>query len=62
MIRRLVYNYLRMEKSALNIKLTENESVLFDTLSQYKHELGLKTVMRVAGGWVRDKVSIFEKR
>lgn len=25
-------------------------------LKKYRNELGLKTVLRVAGGWVRDKV------
>jgi hypothetical protein len=25
-------------------------------LKKYRDELGLKTVLRVAGGWVRDKV------
>ncbi len=25
-------------------------------LKKYRDELGLKTTMRVAGGWVRDKV------
>lgn len=28
-------------------------------LKKYRNELGLKTVLRVAGGWVRDKVSCF---
>lgn len=45
-----------MNKSAVNIKLTPQEELLFETLMEYKHALGLTTVMRVAGGWVRDKV------
>ena len=27
-------------------------------LKKYRDELGLKTVLRVAGGWVRDKVNL----
>ena len=38
------------------IKLTENEEIIFRMLKNYRDELKLKTVMRVAGGWVRDKV------
>jgi hypothetical protein len=45
-----------MEKNQLNIQLTAQEELLFSTLLNYKKELELKTVMRVAGGWVRDKV------
>ena len=55
---RLTYNYIRMQHSLANIKLNQTENDLFNTLTQYKQELGLHTVMRVAGGWVRDKVDI----
>ena len=47
-----------MHQEVANIKLTAEEQLLFNTLKTYKSELGLKTKMRVAGGWVRDKVSI----
>lgn len=33
---RLLYNYLRMHKSSLNITLTQQEKLLFDTLITYK--------------------------
>ena len=59
---RLVYNYIRMEPIALAIKLTPSEQLLFSTLQQFKTELGLTTVMRVAGGWVRDKVLLVSCR
>ena len=51
-----------MEKGGELIKLTENEDKLFSTLVRYKKELGIKTVMRVAGGWVRDKVVMIQCR
>lgn len=54
---RVVYNYIRMDKAHLNIQLTQQEELLFSTLKEYKQALGLTTVMRVAGGWVRDKVA-----
>jgi tRNA nucleotidyltransferase/poly(A) polymerase len=43
----------------ISISKERLEKLLFDTLLQYKQDLGLKTVMRVAGGWVRDKVCYF---
>jgi hypothetical protein len=55
---RVVYNYIRMDKAHLNIQLTQQEELLFSTLKEYKQALGLTTVMRVAGGWVRDKVNL----
>ena len=36
--------------------LTDNENSLFDLLRLCVKEEGLKTTLRVAGGWVRDKV------
>ena len=54
---RQLYNYIRMHnKNLTKFKLTPNEEALFGTLITYKKELGLTTTMRVAGGWVRDKV------
>ena len=40
------------------ISLTEKESKLFQTLTSILKEHNLKTVLRVSGGWVRDKVSV----
>ena len=37
--------------------LNEKEKKLFDTLTTILKENNLKTVLRVCGGWVRDKVS-----
>lgn len=53
---RVLYNYTKMEKNNLQIHLTPDEQIIFHTLKTYRNELGLKTVLRVAGGWVRDKV------
>ena len=39
-----------------NITLTEEETKIFDTLMDVIKENNLKTTLRVAGGWVRDKV------
>ena len=38
------------------ISLTELEAKLFETLTQILKENNLKTILRVSGGWVRDKV------
>uniref|UniRef100_A0A0K6S886 Poly A polymerase head domain-containing protein n=1 Tax=Chromera velia CCMP2878 TaxID=1169474 RepID=A0A0K6S886_9ALVE len=40
----------------ISIPLTEEEARLFDLLKSALRECGLKTTMRVAGGWVRDKI------
>jgi len=48
-----------VEKTSLpQISLTEKESKLFDTLTTILKEHNLKTVLRVNGGWVRDKVTL----
>lgn len=38
------------------ITLTDEEKVLFDTLLAAAEFAGCKTVLRAAGGWVRDKL------
>lgn len=38
------------------ITLTEEEQALFDTLLAAAEFAGCKTVLRCAGGWVRDKL------
>lgn len=38
------------------IHLTAKEQQIFDTLKLILKECELKTTLRVAGGWVRDKV------
>jgi hypothetical protein len=56
---RVVYNFvIKMEKEKHQIHLTSDEKLIFNTLKTYQSELGLNTIMRVAGGWVRDKVFI----
>uniref|UniRef100_A0A7S1BFY0 Poly A polymerase head domain-containing protein n=2 Tax=Corethron hystrix TaxID=216773 RepID=A0A7S1BFY0_9STRA len=40
----------------ITIDLTEDERELFDTLRQVTLDSGLDTTLRVAGGWVRDKL------
>jgi len=39
--------------------LTEKESYLIDLFKGFILEKKLSTVLRIAGGWVRDKVIIF---
>ena len=39
------------------IVLTENENRIFNTLLKVVEVNELNTTLRVAGGWVRDKVS-----
>jgi tRNA nucleotidyltransferase/poly(A) polymerase len=46
-----------VEAKGNEIKLTEKEAKLFDTLLTIVKAKNLKTTLRVAGGWVRDKVS-----
>jgi hypothetical protein len=43
----------------VNITLSEQEQKIFKTLMEVIEEHQLKTTLRVAGGWVRDKVSIY---
>ncbi|KAL8204299.1 hypothetical protein R6Q57_009922 [Mikania cordata] len=39
-----------------NIVLTDKEKQIFDRLRQVLHHFSLETKLRVAGGWVRDKL------
>ena len=41
---------------SVTIELTNKEQELFDELLGLCKEAGIKVVMRVAGGWVRDKI------
>ena len=43
-------------RSGPSISLTEDESELFDLLRQVRGKTGIKSTLRVAGGWVRDKL------
>ena len=40
------------------LKLTQTEEVLFQKILDACDKLGLKTAVRVAGGWVRDKLLV----
>lgn len=51
-----LYIYLKSMDKELIIKLTADEHKIFGKLKKYRDELKLNTVLRVAGGWVRDKV------
>ena len=42
-----------------NIELTEVEKDIFDTFTTFVQEKELNTTVRVAGGWVRDKVPFY---
>ena len=44
------------DASAIEIDLTEEEEELFDLLRTVTTECGMKSTLRVAGGWVRDKI------
>jgi hypothetical protein len=46
-----------MVEKATRLKLTQKEESLFKKLLQVCEEEGLKTTLRVAGGWTRDKVN-----
>lgn len=54
-----IYLYLKGMDKQIAINLTNDEQKIFKMLKQYRDELGLNTVLRVAGGWVRDKVMYF---
>ena len=43
-----------------SIRLTENEAKVFASLLEASEALGKSTVLRAAGGWVRDKLMGFE--
>jgi hypothetical protein len=47
-------------KVSTEIALTPKENEIFDTLMSIVKENNLKTTLRVAGGWVRDKVSQYQ--
>lgn len=51
-----LYLYLKRMDKQIFIKVNPDEQKIFMMLKKYRDELGLKTNMRVAGGWVRDKV------
>lgn len=42
--------------SPIQIDLTDEERELFDLLRTVTNETGMKSTLRVAGGWVRDKI------
>ena len=42
------------------IDLTEKEKMIFDRLLATIRHFDLLTELRVAGGWVRDKVGVFD--
>lgn len=44
-----------------NINLTSEEQELFNTLTEVIHESGITSTLRVAGGWVRDKLLATEE-
>lgn len=44
------------KREPIQIDLTEEERELFELLRQVTSECGMKSTLRVAGGWVRDKI------
>lgn len=54
-------NFTKMENELTvmsNIKLLDEEKRLFDSLLAVVQENQLNLTLRVAGGWVRDKVPV----
>jgi len=51
----MISNHIVLQKS---INLTPNELELFDLLKNFVKNESVNVVLRVAGGWVRDKVFI----
>ena len=47
---------LGRDASNIEVDLTEEEQELFDLLRTVTKECGMKSTLRVAGGWVRDKI------
>lgn len=47
-----------VEPAITQIVLTQKEKQIFETLLSVLAQNQLKTTLRVAGGWVRDKVSL----
>ena len=45
-----------------DIELNPKEKDLFKLFTDFIKEKEVKTVIRVAGGWVRDKVSVLNKK
>ena len=47
-------------KAKTQINLNEKEQEIFGTLKNVLQKYELKTTLRVAGGWVRDKVTFYQ--
>lgn len=47
-----------MQQSQLNkqIQITQKEAAIFSTILDFRNQTNLKSILRVAGGWVRDKL------
>jgi hypothetical protein len=54
-----VNNFCFLVNERRVIKLNQNESKIFHLLRECVREANLPVTLRVAGGWVRDKVRIF---
>lgn len=52
----------RVCRSDVSITLTRKEQELFSILLRANNELQLNSTLRVAGGWVRDKVDLGRSR
>lgn len=48
--------YTKPENLKLNFKLSENEQKIINLLRKFHADTSSNTIMRIAGGWVRDKV------
>ena len=53
---RIRSKYSEERRFLTEVRPTELEQKIFDTLLEVVEENGLQTTMRVAGGWVRDKL------
>lgn len=56
-----IYNYIKLDflvNERRIVKLNQNETKIFELLRACVKETKLPVTLRVAGGWVRDKVII----
>ncbi|CAD8092864.1 unnamed protein product [Paramecium primaurelia] len=48
--------YMQQSQVVKRIKITDKENQIFNTIMQFRDETNTQSILRVAGGWVRDKL------
>ncbi|CAD8185884.1 unnamed protein product [Paramecium octaurelia] len=48
--------YMQQSQVVKRIHITEKENQIFNTIMQFRNDTNTQSVLRVAGGWVRDKL------